>query len=119
MVEVKRDYYEVLGISRSVIEADIKKAYRQKAWEFHPDRNPDDREAEEKFKEASEAFEVLSDPNKRQLYDQFGHEGPRGAGFQGFTGVEDIFSHFGDLFGDFFDRIRLVFHPRFELYMFT
>jgi molecular chaperone DnaJ len=102
MGDPKRDYYEVLGVARVATDAEIKKAYRQKAWEHHPDRNPGDHESEEKFKEASEAFEVLSDGEKRRLYDQFGHEGPRGAGFQGFSGVEDIFSHFGDIFGDLF-----------------
>jgi molecular chaperone DnaJ len=100
----KRDYYEVLGVQRDAAEGEIKKAYKQKAWEFHPDRNPGDAASEESFKDASEAYGVLSDPEKRRLYDQFGHEGPRGAGFQGFTGVEDIFSHFGDLFGDMFGR---------------
>ncbi|HEY3352988.1 MAG TPA: molecular chaperone DnaJ [Polyangia bacterium] len=102
MGEPKRDYYEVLGVPRTATDPEIKKAYRQKAWEFHPDRNPGDHQAEENFKVASEAFEVLSDGEKRRLYDQFGHEGPRGAGFQGFSGVEDIFSHFGDIFGDLF-----------------
>jgi molecular chaperone DnaJ len=102
MGEPKRDYYEVLGVQRTATDVEIKKAYRQRAWEYHPDRNPGDKESEEKFKEAAEAFEVLSDAEKRRLYDQFGHEGPRGAGFQGFSGVEDIFSHFGDLFGDLF-----------------
>ena len=102
MGESKRDYYEVLGLARTAEDPEIKKAYRQKAWENHPDRNPGDKDAEERFKDASEAFEVLSDPEKRRLYDQFGHEGPRGAGFTGFHGVEDIFSHFGDLFGDLF-----------------
>ena len=100
----KRDYYEVLGVERTASDGEIKKAYKAKAWEFHPDRNPDDQAAEESFKDASEAYGVLSDPQKRQLYDQYGHDGPRGAGFQGFTGVEDIFSHFGDLFGDMFGR---------------
>jgi len=100
----KRDYYEVLGVSRDASDGEIKKAYKQKAWESHPDRNPGDHAAEERFKEASEAYSVLSDGEKRQLYDRFGHEGPRGAGFGGFSGVEDIFSHFGDLFGDMFGR---------------
>jgi molecular chaperone DnaJ len=98
----KRDYYEVLGVSREAEATEIKKAYRRMAMDHHPDRNPGSKEAEDRFKEAAEAYEVLSDPEKRQLYDRFGHEGPRGAGFQGFSGVEDIFSHFGDLFGDLF-----------------
>ena len=99
---IKRDYYEVLGIGRTASESDIKKSYRQMALKYHPDKNPDDKESEEKFKEASEAYEVLRDPKKRQVYDQFGHEGLRGQGFQGFTGAEDIFSSFGDIFSDFF-----------------
>jgi molecular chaperone DnaJ len=101
-MSAKRDYYEVLGVTRESSAQEIKKAYRKRAMEFHPDRNPGNVEAEEKFKEAAEAFEVLSDGEKRGLYDRFGHEGPRSAGFQGFSGTEDIFSHFGDLFGDLF-----------------
>ena len=101
-VTAKRDYYEVLGVSREASKPEVKKAYRQKAMEFHPDRNPGDAEAEERFKEAAEAFEVLSDEQKRGLYDQFGHEGPRRAGFQGFDGTDEVFSHFGDLFSDLF-----------------
>ncbi|MBX7148257.1 molecular chaperone DnaJ [bacterium] len=99
---MKRDYYEILGITRTVQEIEIKKAYRQKAMEFHPDKNPGNKEAEEKFKEASEAYEVLSDPQKRQIYDQYGHNGLSGTGFHGFSGVDDIFSSFGDIFEDFF-----------------
>jgi molecular chaperone DnaJ len=95
----KRDYYEVLGVSRSASGDEIKKAYRQMALKFHPDRNPGNKEAEDKFKEAAEAYEVLSDSEKRQRYDQFGHDGLRGAGQQGFTDINDIFSHFGDIFG--------------------
>src|SRR5438552_3928003 len=100
----KRDYYEVLGIAREADAGTVKSAYRRKAMEFHPDRNPGDHTAEERFKEAAEAYEVLSDAEKRQLYDRYGHGGPRQAGFQGFSGVEDIFSHFADIFsgGDFF-----------------
>jgi molecular chaperone DnaJ len=102
-----RDFYEVLGVSRQASETEIKKAYRKLAMEYHPDRNPGNPEAEEKFKEASNAYKVLSDPEQRQRYDRFGPEGLRGgAGFQGFGGVEDIFSAFGDLFGDFFGGAR-------------
>jgi molecular chaperone DnaJ len=95
----KRDYYEVLGVTRTTAEADIKKAYRQMALKYHPDKNPGDKEAEEKFKEAAEAYEVLSDATKRQRYDQFGHRGVNGGG-QGGMNMEDIFSHFGDIFGE-------------------
>jgi molecular chaperone DnaJ len=98
----KRDYYEVLGVMRNANEADIKKAYRQLALQYHPDRNPGDKDSEEKFKEASEAYEVLRDPEKRDLYDRFGHEGLSRTGFSGFAGFEDIFSSFGDIFEDFF-----------------
>lgn len=99
---INKDYYEILGVSRSSTQEEIKKAYRRMALKYHPDRNPNNREAEEKFKEASEAYEVLSDPEKRQIYDQYGHEGLKGTGFTGFRGFEDIFSSFGDIFGDFF-----------------
>ncbi len=98
----KRDYYEVLGVTRQSGEEEIKKAYRQLALKYHPDRNPGDNGAEEKFKEAAEAYEVLHDPQKRRLYDAYGHEGLRGAGYSGFSGFEDIFSSFGDIFQDFF-----------------
>lgn len=104
-VSAKRDYYEVLGVARDAEAAQIKRAYRKAAMQFHPDRNPGDAEAEERFKEAAEAFEVLSDGEKRQLYDRFGHEGPSRAGFSGFSGSEEIFSHFGDLFGDLFGNL--------------
>lgn len=99
---MKRDYYEILSVSRNASESELKKSYRQMALKYHPDKNPGDHEAEEKFKEAAEAYEVLSDPEKRQTYDQFGHDGLKNKGFGGFRGFEDIFSSFGDLFGDFF-----------------
>ena len=98
----KRDYYDVLGVERSIEDGDLKKAYRKLALQLHPDRNPDDPEAEEKFKQVSEAYQVLSDPEKRALYDRFGHAGLEGAGYRGFADVGDIFSHFHDIFGDFF-----------------
>lgn len=96
----KRDYYEVLGVGRDAGESDIKKAYRQMALKYHPDKNPGDKEAEDKFKEAAEAYEVLSDPDKRRRYDQFGHQGVGGAAGGGqHMNMEDIFSQFGDIFG--------------------
>ena len=98
----KRDYYEVLGVEKSVSDDDIKKAYRKIAIKYHPDRNPGNTEAEEKFKEAAEAYDVLRDPHKRQQYDQFGFNGPQGNGFGEFSGgmdMDDIFSMFGDIFG--------------------
>ena len=98
----KRDYYEVLGVGRDANSAEIKRAYLRLAIELHPDRNPGNGEAEERFKEAAEAYGLLSDAEKRNLYDRFGHEGPGGAGFAGFSGLDDIFSHFSDIFGDFF-----------------
>ena len=100
----KRDYYEVLGISKGAAQDEIKKAYRQQALKYHPDKNPGDNEAEEKFKEAAEAYEVLSDTQKRQKYDQFGHAAFQNGGAGGFSGgmtMEDIFSQFGDIFGSF------------------
>lgn len=97
----KRDYYEVLGVSKSASDDEIKKAYKKKAIQYHPDRNPGDKEAEAKFKEAAEAYEVLHDPNKRSRYDQFGFNGLNGSGFSGGQGMnmDDIFSMFGDIFG--------------------
>jgi molecular chaperone DnaJ len=98
----KRDYYEVLGVSRSASDDEIKKAYRQLALKYHPDRNPGNKEAEEKFKEAAEAYEVLSDAEKRRRYDQLGHDGLRGTNYRDFTNVNDVFSAFGDIFGQGF-----------------
>jgi len=98
----KRDYYEILGVNRDADPTTLKKAYRKLAIKYHPDKNPDNKAAENKFKEASEAYEVLSDNNKRQIYDQFGHQGLEGAGHSGPSGFEDIFSSFGDIFEDFF-----------------
>lgn len=98
----KRDYYEVLGVSRESGEEELKKAYRKLALKYHPDRNPGSKEAEENFKEAAEAYEVLRDSQKRRVYDAYGHEGLRGTGFSGFRGFEDIFSSFGDIFQEFF-----------------
>lgn len=104
----KRDYYEVLGVSKSASAEEIKKAYRKLAIKYHPDKNPDDKEAEEKFKEAAEAYEVLSDANKKARYDQFGHAGMSGGaggfggGFGGGMSMEDIFAQFGDIFGGHF-----------------
>ena len=108
MAEQKRDYYEVLGVEKNADDAAIKKAYRALAKKYHPDMNPGDQEAEKKFKEASEAYAVLSDPDKRKQYDQFGHAafdgGAGGAGGFDFSGMDmgDIFGSFGDIFGDFF-----------------
>ncbi len=101
----KRDFYEILGVPRNADEAELKKAYRKMALKYHPDKNPGDKAAEEKFKEAAEAYEVLSDKDKRSRYDQFGHAGMGngGGGYGGFSGggmnMEDIFSQFGDIFG--------------------
>ena len=97
----KRDYYEILGVTRSATAEEIKKAYRKKAIEYHPDKNPGNKEAEEHFKEAAEAYDVLSNPEKKARYDQFGHAGMGAGGFGGHAGewsMDDIFSHFGDIF---------------------
>ncbi len=112
-MENKRDYYEVLGVSKTATADEIKKAYRKLAIKYHPDKNPGDKAAEEKFKEAAEAYEVLSNDDKRQKYDQFGHSmGPQGFGGGGFGGggyygggmsMEDIFAQFGDIFGGHFE----------------
>ena len=97
----KRDYYEILGVQKNASKDELKKAYRKLAMRFHPDKNPGDKEAEEKFKEAAEAYEILNNDDKRARYDRFGHEGVRGSGFgsQGFSDINDIFSHFSDIFG--------------------
>ena len=95
----KRDYYDVLGVNRNASADEIKKSYRKLAMQYHPDRNPGDKEAEEKFKEAAEAYEVLGDADKRLRYNQLGHEGLRGTDFRHYTDVNDIFSAFGDIFG--------------------
>lgn len=103
----KRDYYEVLEVTKTATAEEIKKAYRKKAIQYHPDKNPGDKEAEEKFKEAAEAYDVLSNEDKRARYDQFGHAGMGGAagnggpfgGFGGGMSMDDIFSMFGDIFG--------------------
>ena len=103
----KRDYYTTLGVNRDAAEGDIKKAYRKLAMKHHPDRNPDDKASEEKFKEAKEAYEVLTDARKRQAYDQFGHAGvdPSAAGARGFGGGAEGFGGFADAFGDIFGDI--------------
>ena len=110
-MSTKRDYYEILGVAKSATDEEIKKAYRKKAIQFHPDKNPGNKEAEEHFKEAAEAYEVLSHNEKRQRYDQYGHAGVGssassgggfGGGFGGDFSMEDIFSQFGDIFGGHF-----------------
>jgi molecular chaperone DnaJ len=104
---MKQDYYEILGVSKNATPAEIKKAYRKKAIKYHPDKNPGDKSAEENFKKAAEAYEILSDDNKKARYDQFGHaafeNGGAGAGgFGGGMNMDDIFSQFGDIFGGAF-----------------
>ncbi len=99
----KKDYYQILGVNRNATQEEIKKAYRQIALKYHPDRNPGDKQAEEKFKEAAEAYSVLGDPHKRATYDRFGHEGLRGEGFTGFSGFDStVFDEFADILGSFF-----------------
>jgi molecular chaperone DnaJ len=98
----KRDYYEILGVAKTASDEELKKNYRKIAMQCHPDKNPGDKQAEEKFKEAAEAYEVLSDRQKREIYDQYGHAGLSNTGFQGFSGFDDVFSNFGDIFEDVF-----------------
>jgi molecular chaperone DnaJ len=101
---IKKDYYEILGLSRNSTSEEIKKSYRQMALNFHPDRNPDNKEAEEKFKEAAEAYSILIDPEKRSIYDRYGQDGLRGEGFSGFTGFNSsVFEDFEDILGNFFN----------------
>ena len=100
---MKRDFYEILGVDKGADETTIKKAYRKVAMQYHPDRNPGDKVAEDKFKEAAEAYEILSDANKKARYDRYGHAGIENMGgghSGGGMNMEDIFSHFGDIFGD-------------------
>jgi molecular chaperone DnaJ len=98
----EKDYYKILDVNRNASDEEIKKSYRRMAMQYHPDRNPGNKEAEERFKLASEAYEVLRDSEKRGLYDRYGTEGLKGTGFTGFRGFDDIFSAFGDIFEDFF-----------------
>ncbi len=99
---IKRCYYEVLNVPKDASDEDIKKGYRRLAMQYHPDRNPGDKKAEEKFKEAAEAYEVLRDREKRSIYDRYGFEGLKGAGLNGFSGFDDIFANFTDIFEDAF-----------------
>ena len=98
----KKDYYEILNVDRTSSDEEIKKSYRAIAMQCHPDKNPGNKKAEEKFKEAAEAYEVLSDRQKREIYDHYGHEGLSNTGFRGFSGFDDIFSHFSNIFDDVF-----------------
>ena len=100
-MSTKRDYYEILGVSRNAADDELKSSYRKLALKYHPDRNPGNKEAEDRFKEAAEAYEVLSDENKKAQYDRFGHDGLKNQGFGGGGGMsmDDIFEHFGDIFG--------------------
>ena len=98
----KRDYYEILGVGKTASEEELKKCYRKIAMQFHPDKNPGNKQAEERFKEAAEAYEVLSNRQKREIYDAYGHAGLSNTGFQGFSGFDDVFSGFGDIFEDVF-----------------
>src|SRR5438477_3122770 len=102
----KRDYYEVLGIEKTASEEDIKRAYRKLAMQYHPDRNVGDEQASSRFKEAAEAYDVLSNSDKRQRYDRFGHAGLNGAGMPNFSNAQSIFDLFGDVFGDIFGGNR-------------
>ena len=109
----KQDFYEILGLSKSATQAEIKKGYRKMAIKYHPDKNPDDKTAEENFKKAAEAYEILSDENKKARYDQYGHaafEGPQGGGGFGGGGMnmDDIFSQFGDIFRRLASEVALV-----------
>ena len=109
-MSAKRDYYEVLSVTRSCTTDELKKSYRKFAIQFHPDKNPGDKKAEEKFKELSEAYEILSDPQRRQMYDQFGHAAVNGnagqGGFQGGFGGASVNDIFGDIFGDLFGQAQ-------------
>lgn len=100
-MSARLNYYEILGVNKHATQEEIKRAYVRLARRYHPDRNPDDEEAERKFREASEAYEVLSDPEKRKLYDESGVKGVRDSGFLGFNSMEDIFNRFEDIFGKF------------------
>src|SRR5438874_11408616 len=104
MMAAKRDYYEILGVPRNAEEEEIKRAYRRLAMEHHPDRNVGNPEAEEKFKEAAEAYEILRDPAKRHNYDRYGHAGLEGMNVPHFHDAQSVFDLFGDLFGDFFGQ---------------
>ena len=107
-----KDYYQILGVTRDASEKEIHGAYRRLALKYHPDKNPDDTKAEERFKDISEAYEVLSDKEKRHIYDARGADGLRDMGFEGFASTEDIFSHFGDIFSDIFGRHRQGFNAQ-------